>query len=82
MKNLTAHSFLSTHAYVLIALLMLLALASPMRAQDLDSAAIGGRILDQNGAVIPGATIGVCSVAAHTFSSDVAPCGGALDLLS
>lgn len=38
---------------------MLLALASTSRAQDLDNATISGRVLDQNGAVIPGAIITV-----------------------
>ena len=32
-------------------------IASPLVAQDLDNVTIAGRVTDQNGAVIPGATI-------------------------
>jgi Carboxypeptidase regulatory-like domain/TonB-dependent Receptor Plug Domain/TonB dependent receptor len=40
-------------------LLLLLCLAAATRAQDLDSVTLTGKISDQNGAVIPGATVKV-----------------------
>jgi hypothetical protein len=41
-------------AFILLALLFL---ASQCAAQDLDNVTIAGRVMDQNGAVIPGASV-------------------------
>ena len=48
---------ISTVQLVLIGISLSL-LAVPAAAQDLDNVTITGRVLDQNGAIIPGATIG------------------------
>ena len=58
MKVLTLSSRLQgfCHCVLLIAFVQV-AFSSSVRAQDLDTVTIAGRITDQNGAVIPGATV-------------------------
>jgi hypothetical protein len=43
--------------YLLASLFLLTCFAAPVRAQDLDEVTVGGRVSDENGAVIPGATV-------------------------
>src|SRR5688572_17835871 len=53
-------------------LLFLLALTSPTFAQDLDNVTISGRVMDQNGAVIPGASVTTTLVKTKTERTVVA----------
>jgi hypothetical protein len=41
----------------LLLLVILFCFGAPVVAQDLDNVTIGGRVMDQNGAVIPGASV-------------------------
>jgi len=58
MKFLTLSSALKGHyRSVFLIVVVQLALALTLNAQDLDTVTITGRITDQNGAIIPGATV-------------------------
>lgn len=58
MKRALPGPSLPTKArYFLATILLLLALATVGLAQDLDTVTITGRVTDQNGAIIPGATV-------------------------
>jgi len=60
MKNRIVRLFLKAHicAFFCSSILLLIPLASLItRAQDLDNATISGRVVDENGAVIPGAIV-------------------------
>src|SRR5262245_36575705 len=50
-------------------------------AQDLDNVTISGRVTDQNGAVIPGATISATSVATRTERTAVTNADGRYKLI-
>ena len=61
MRRLPRHSVIvsTLHLGLLLFVLFVVCLARPavVSAQDLDSVTVTGRVLDQNGAVISGATI-------------------------
>src|SRR5687767_15471049 len=62
-------------------LLFLLALTSPTFAQDLDNVTISGRVMDQNGAVIPGASVTTTLVKTKTERTVVADDDGRYKLI-
>jgi hypothetical protein len=55
--------------------------AVPYRAQDLDNVTIGGRVTDENGAVIPGATVAAVLVTTKVERSVVADGNGRYKLI-
>jgi hypothetical protein len=58
MKKLVSARFISsTLLSALLLVALILAEPKPASAQDLDNVTITGRVLDQNGAIIPGATV-------------------------
>jgi hypothetical protein len=63
---------ISTVQLVILVCLTLNLLAAPAAAQDLDNVTITGRVLDQNGAVIPGSTIGAILVKTGVMRTTVA----------
>ena len=56
-RPLLSPSLRITPRYILAILLLQLALVSVVAGQDLDTVTITGRVTDQNGAIIPGATV-------------------------
>src|SRR2546425_7983940 len=65
----------------LISLMMILYLGSPSLAQDLDNVTISGKVTDQNGAVIPGATVTATLVATKVERTVVADGDGNYKLI-
>jgi hypothetical protein len=58
MRRLASARFItSTLLFALLFAAISLARVKPLRAQDLDNVTLTGRVIDQNGAIIPGATI-------------------------
>src|SRR5215813_7595417 len=56
----------------LLVFVILLCLATPALAQDLDNITIAGRVMDQNGAVIPGASVTATLIKTRTERTVVA----------
>ena len=73
MKHDTSRRLVLPYFHLPLALLSLFFWTTVAHTQDLDNATIGGRVLDQNGAVIPGAVVSAMLVktgAARSTTSD------------